>query len=138
MLSGVGGKIAYILFYSQRYRYIFIYLKGIYRSILSLIGLGFNLLYQMVLYLTCNFGPQGRPFICAPKVPTEKSSESYGQRCKLEMLVFIYAIIAPTALAICNERWCNIRCRLCWADSSGIENWNVFTKEELLGIFGCY
>ena len=22
--------------------------------------------------------------------------------------------------------------------SSGIENWNVFTKEELLGIFGCY
>ena len=52
----------------------------------------------MVLYLTCNFGPQGRPFICAPKVPTEKSSESYGQRCKLEMLVFIYAIIAPTAL----------------------------------------
>ena len=40
VLSGVGGKIAYILFYSQRYRYIFIYLKGIYRSILSLIGLG--------------------------------------------------------------------------------------------------
>jgi hypothetical protein len=122
VLYGLRGKIAYILHGHKGIVTSLSAQKGIYRSILSLIGLGFNLLYQMVLYLTCNFGPQGRPFICAPKVPTEKSSESYGQRCKLEMLVFIYAIIAPTALAICNERWCNIRCRLCWADSSGIEN----------------
>jgi hypothetical protein len=46
----------------------------------------------------------------------------------------IYKIISHLG----NIKWCNIRSRLCWADSSGIENWNVFTKEELLGIFGCY
>jgi hypothetical protein len=27
-------------------------------------------------YVNLKIGPQGRPFICAPKVPTDKSSES--------------------------------------------------------------
>ena len=113
MLYGLRGKIAYILHGHKGIVTSLSAQKGIYRSILSLIGLGFNLLYQMVLYLTCNFGPQGRPFICAPKVPIFKSSEcknikwAYSNICNFRQHFFKVLVQIPYSQANRSPILCN-------------------------------